>query len=706
MRKCPAFFLNLVPVNFIPFTSPAARFALLTRRASLVMAVLSAFGGSAQPFTSMGVTPVKDTVPRIDILVLPEVPVRPLWDQFQNQTVVGFQGDELRMRFPGASLTEALEGTFGLDLRQRGGSDVQTDLSVRGSTFDQVLVVVDGVPQYDPQTGHHAFNLAVPLGAVERVELLANGGSYRYGPFAFAGVLYVTTRGTGQTSSTTQSYVNGSAGQFGYTQVAAGLPFALQKTPYRVTGRLDVETKASDGWKRNTDFDQVQVYGSARTTLPGGPLFVRGGWGRKRFGAQNFYSFAYPEQYEAVNTYSAQLQYGANREVFRLYARQHYDQFELFREEPGYYLRQSDGRFMNTVDSSFAPAWYKNHNFHRNRTAGAEFTLRPLQWALNSNGSTRFQLESGADVRHDEIVSNALGVARTDTVYFPRLNSPMHKYDRRTHGGIFAMGKLSGTQGAHPWSLQAAARMHYSDAFGLQFLPGLEYAVESKAHRLTLAANYATRFPTFTDLYYSLGGAQGSKDLQPENAWNYEIGHRYRTREMQWQTSVFARQGRQLIDWLSNIEGEFLATNIRQATTYGTETYLQWRFPVAALDMVRFGAAALFHTGDVPQGTSSTYALDYLRYRAVIQAQSAEYRGFRATLRSQHSIRNGSFRNLDGTLTPYSWQHQTDLRISKTVGPNMVLSVDALNVWNANLQDRGGIALPGRWLRASFQLNW
>jgi hypothetical protein len=98
--------------------------------------------------------------------------------------------------------------------------------------------------------------------------------------------------------------------------------------------------------------------------------------------------------------------------------------------------------------------------------------------------------------------------------------------------------------------------------------------------------------------------------------------------------------------------------------------------------------------------------LDYLRYRAVIQAQSAEYRGFRATLRSQHGIRNGSFRNLDGTLTPYAWQHQTDLRVSKTVGPNMVLSVDALNIWNTALQDRGGIALSGRWLRASFQLNW
>ena len=72
-----------------------------------------------------------------------------------------------------------------------------------------------------------------------------------------------------------------------------------------------------------------------------------------------------------------------------------------------------------------------------------------------SLGSREFSAEAYG---LNPVVSNALGVARTDTVYFPRLNSPMHKGDRRTHGGVFALGKLSGTRGAHPWSLQAAAR--------------------------------------------------------------------------------------------------------------------------------------------------------------------------------------------------------------------------------------------------------
>jgi hypothetical protein len=175
---------------------------------------------------------------------------------------------------------------------------------------------------------------------------------------------------------------------------------------------------------------------------------------------------------------------------------------------------------------------------------------------------------------------------------------------------------------------------------------------------------------------------------------------------MQWQTALFARRGRQLIDWVSNIQGQFIATNLQEATFYGAETYLQWRAPLPVLEMVRLGGATLFHAGSAPSGTNSTYALDYLRYRGVVQIQTTEYQGFKATLRSQHSLRNGSFRQADGTTGKYTAQHQTDLRLSQTVGPNMTLGVDVLNVWNAALQDRGGIALPGRWIRGSFQLTW
>ncbi|MFM6999321.1 MAG: TonB-dependent receptor, partial [Bacteroidota bacterium] len=116
---------------------------------------------------------------------------------------------------------EAFEAYFtSLDVRNRGMNDVQSDFSVRGSTADQVHVVVDGIPYSDPQTGHHSATLPVPTEAIQSVSLLPSGGSYRYGPFAFAGVLELTTLD----ARSGRGYASASAGAFGYTRAAGGVP--------------------------------------------------------------------------------------------------------------------------------------------------------------------------------------------------------------------------------------------------------------------------------------------------------------------------------------------------------------------------------------------------------------------------------------------------------------------------------------------------
>lgn len=61
--------------------------------------------------------------------------------------------------FPAQHFNEVLDALPGLDLRQRGQQGVQADLSMRGGSFDQVLVLLNGINITDPQTGH--YNLAV-----------------------------------------------------------------------------------------------------------------------------------------------------------------------------------------------------------------------------------------------------------------------------------------------------------------------------------------------------------------------------------------------------------------------------------------------------------------------------------------------------------------------------------------------------------------
>lgn len=80
-----------------------------------------------------------------------------------------------------------------LDLQQRAPNGVLTDLSIRGSSFGQTLVLLNGLRLNDAQTGHFNMNLPVPLEAVERIEVLKGAGSLFYGSDAVGGVVNVIT---------------------------------------------------------------------------------------------------------------------------------------------------------------------------------------------------------------------------------------------------------------------------------------------------------------------------------------------------------------------------------------------------------------------------------------------------------------------------------------------------------------------------------
>ena len=64
---------------------------------------------------------------------------------------------------PVQTIEDLLEYALNVDVRQRGGQGVQADISMRGGTFEQVLVMLNGIKLNDPQTGHHTMDLPVSL---------------------------------------------------------------------------------------------------------------------------------------------------------------------------------------------------------------------------------------------------------------------------------------------------------------------------------------------------------------------------------------------------------------------------------------------------------------------------------------------------------------------------------------------------------------
>ena len=95
---------------------------------------------------------------------------------------------------PAQSVQDLLEYVAGVDVRQRGAEGVQADVSVRGGTFDQTLILLNGINITDPQTGHHNLNFPVSLNQIERIEVLEGPAARIYGPNAFSGAINIVTR--------------------------------------------------------------------------------------------------------------------------------------------------------------------------------------------------------------------------------------------------------------------------------------------------------------------------------------------------------------------------------------------------------------------------------------------------------------------------------------------------------------------------------
>ncbi len=90
----------------------------------------------------------------------------------ENLRVITSITKEQIKNLPVQNVNELLDYLPGIDVRQRGTNGVQADVSMRGGTFDQVLILLNGINITDPQTGHYNMDLPVDLSMIERIELL------------------------------------------------------------------------------------------------------------------------------------------------------------------------------------------------------------------------------------------------------------------------------------------------------------------------------------------------------------------------------------------------------------------------------------------------------------------------------------------------------------------------------------------------------
>ena len=595
---------------------------------------------------------------------------------------------------PYSNFGEILETFPGLEIRSRSLNDVQADISIRGSTFDQVLILVNGVPYSDPQTGHHSMNLPVPFRAIESIHIMPSGGSYRYGPFAFAGVIdIITKRGSAQ-----GGYASAGIGEYGFQNGAAGLSLGKILGFY---SRIDLDYKAADGGLLNRDFAQWQAFFSAEREIKSlGKMSLNAGYVAKNFGAFNFYSFNFPDQFEAIQSLSASAKISMGIGAIKAYLRRHKDHFELFREEVGYYEYAGANQFINTIDSSFAPTWYREHNNHKSNTYGIDFESREQKLRI---GSLNASYKYGLDFRRDGIISNILGTDLASPVLADRRAFYL-KGDSRNNSGLFAQ--------FHFGRLNSAIRLNANDNFGVDWLPNLDYShILNSNCTIKASINRSFRLPSFTDLYYTLGGAQGSENLRPEYAWNSEVSitKKFKDKKIMFPQKFvitgYHRYGQNLIDWIYrtvNNEEILQADNLTQVSIFGTEIYANGHLNKKFFYSINAQIAS-HQTGDIDG--QSIYVLDYLANRFQAEIHTNSFNGYKIGLVGTRQERAGNYISTIGEKIKYPVFLTLDMQLSYD-NDGLCIYMNAQNLFNSEIYDRGNVPLPGRWAKIGLRFHW
>lgn len=599
------------------------------------------------------------------------------------------------------SISEALEFVSGVDVRTRGAWGVQTDISIRGGSYEQTALRIDGVRWSAPHTGHHLMNIPIDPEDLGHVEVVRSGSGPWTGVGAFAGGIVMETR---VDEADTKASFTAELGSFNWTRLRAN----VQTNTGKIRHSLSLSQAKTDGYIPNSDMEINRLFWGSRFLNGQSQWKSLVAVESKSFGAQNFYSSSFPTQHEETMAAVAQLGWSWRQGNWTASAaghgRFHTDRFELYREEADWYELTADGQYVAptlfaTPDT--AAGWYQGANLHQSMVGAVNGQLSwlgdAMLWTI------------AVDARSESIRSNRLGLLVDEEAKYAYEDSRLN-IDTYVSGKYFGLGNRLAITGT--------MAVNENDRFGSSFLPALNVRMAfGDGDQIVVfgSAGRSVRHPSFTDLYYTLGGAVGSDSLKSEYADQGEIGARWNlssaqsTHQFSFETTRFIRQGRNLIDWVQ-FDGNDLyeATNVAEVDFFGgdlsvlyhnagTEEHLQLR-------SVRLGGTWL-DANRVATGFTSNYVFDYMRtkYDLTLNFGTAgpldfSVRGSAQNRNVQPVISEGLFTHLWGFDVNFQGNDGASLRWKGSVRMD--------NIFDVQFADRGQVLQPGRMVRFGLTFDW
>ena len=587
--------------------------------------------------------------------------------------------DTLQIRSaPVQSVNDLLKYAVGVDVRQRGTMGIQTDISIRGGTFDQIAILLNGVNISDPQTGHLAMDLPVDLSEIDRIEILEGPAGRVYGTSSLVGAINIVTR-TEADSGIDLHLQGGSFGTF-----SGGIRANLSGD--RWNHQVSASYGRSDGYSRNAagalnaDWKTLKGFYQGGFSSPAVDIDWHLGLSAKDYGANTFYSARYDDQFEhGLKTFVAVQAETKGRVHLHpvLYWNHSADRFELFRG-----------------DASHVPFNYHSTNVFGGNLGG---------WTESVLGRTAF----GVELRHEGIVSTTLGEPLAQPHPIRGTDRSYDKGLSRTHISFYLEHNV-----ILRWftaSAGVAAIRNTWDGQPFRLYPGADLSVRIGARWKAYASwNTSLRLPTFTELYYSVGGHAADKYLRPERLQAFELGHKYLQPGISAVASVYHHRGTDMIDWIKDLsQGEdalWTSVNYTKVNTLGEEFMLRIQPGILLgresffLRSLNASYAHINQDKAADPGIQSRYALEYLRNKLVLQADFRILEPLSLNVSYSWLDREGSYEAFEAGKSlglhcykPYSL---LDARLSWD-SARWRFFLEGSNLLNIPYYDHGNIPQPG-----------
>ncbi len=594
----------------------------------------------------------------------------------RNITIV--RGEDIT-KLPVHSLDELLKYIPGVEVQSRGPQGAQSDISIRGGTYQQVLVILDGLRLNDPNTGHFSAYIPITPAQIDRIEVLKGASAAVYGSDAVGGVINIITRSFNTEAQKNSTLVQAqlAAGEYNLVNSNVGAYFSRGKLSVdagllsnHATG---VEQRGIRGYFHNTSASVGLNYKwndywniAARST-----------YDNRDFAAQNFYTtFASDTASETVSSWWHQIRVGFQKAQSRLSL------------DAGY----------KTLEDEYL---FNNVSIANQNTSRLFQSLLLFQQGWGENTS----LITGINYQHKVIASN----------------------DRGNHSLNMAAPFVSLSQKLGSYiNVLPSVRVEWIGHNNPEVLPQLNASLHISNWQLRASGGRTIRDADFTERYNNYNkpivrsGNIGNPWLVPEVSWSYEAGFDWFYQSaLRVSSTFFQRFHSRLIDWVTtpyvnmprqeNLDGSgsyALAKNIASVNTTGWETDLQYIGAISEQQKLVMNAGFVWLYSKSSEANPSFYISSHARFlgnfniRYELGNAMLSFTGIYKSRRPQQAPGINAFVSKDYFLlngrVSYGFLQQ-----------RLAVFAQADNIFDRNYSDLLGAVMPGRWMQGgvSFRLS-